>query len=164
MSEVALKVTAICWLALNMFGCSSITESTSSKTNAQIWEKTIRQADVLRDTQKAFEKTHQFEGKTAQVAMNRLGEEGFSCSLEYKMLPTLEKGSVDHFVSENVPMIYCSKPHVQQGADDVCRVFWAAFEIDWQDPARRPEALKQEFGISAIKKEMYFCRVSEAEK
>jgi hypothetical protein len=164
MSAVGIKATVLCWIALNVVGCASPTTSASSKTNAQVWADTVRQADALGATQKAFEKTHQFIGETAQVAMRRLGDEGFHCSLEYKMLPTLEKGSIDHFVSENVPMIYCSKPHVQQGADDVCRVFWAAFEINWQDPARRPEVLKEELGTSTVKKELYFCRVGEDKK
>lgn len=163
MSDASLKAIALCWFALNMVGCVSTTEL-PPKTSAQIWDETIRQADALTTTQKEFKKKHQFTGTTAQVAMDRLSDEGFSCALEYKMLPALEKGSIDHFISENVPMIYCSKPHAQQGVDDVCRVFWAAFEVNWQDSSRRPETLKKELGFSTIKNEMYFCRVSEDKK
>jgi len=164
MSDASLKAAALCWLALYMVGCASTTGLPQQKTSAQIWDETIRQADALTATQKEFKKTHQFTGVTAQTAMDRLGVEGFSCTIEYKMLPALEKGSIDHFVSENVPMIYCSKPHVQQGADDVCRRFWVAFEVNWQDSARRPETLRTELGISTIKNEMYFCRVNEDKK
>lgn len=164
MSAVRIKAAVLCWIAMNLIGCVSPTTSAPSKTNAQLWADTARQADALRVTQKTFEKTHHFIGATAQVAMRELGDEGFQCSLEYKMLPTLEKGSIDHFVSENVPMIYCSKPHVQEHTDDVCRVFWAAFEINWQDPARPPEVLKEELSTRTVKKELYFCRVGEDKK
>ena len=148
------------WFIASMFGCASTTEAPQPKTSAQMWEDTLRQADVLTATQKDFAKTHELKGVTAQAAMDRLGAEGFSCSLEYKMLPTLEKGNTDHFVSEHVPMVYCSKQHARQSADDMCSVFWAAFEINWRDSSRQPEILQKELGISTIKNEMYFCRVS----
>ncbi|UTY58111.1 hypothetical protein [Massilia sp. erpn] len=111
--------------------------------------------------EREFEKSHHFNGEIAQTTMRKLSSEGFQCSLKYKMLPALAEGSIDHFTIENVPMIYCSKPHVRQGPDDTCRTFWAAFEVNWQDPALPPEVLEAELVSTTIKDEMYFCRSTD---
>jgi hypothetical protein len=121
----------------------------------------VRQADILLSVQTEFEKAHQFTGKSAQTAIDKLTAEGFRCSLQYKMLPTLTQGSTDQFRVENVPMIYCSAPHVAHNQDDLCRTFWAGFEINWTDPKRTPNVLNQELGTSTVKEEIYFCRVRD---
>ncbi|MBB3117934.1 hypothetical protein [Pseudoduganella violacea] len=146
----------ICFIA----GCGS-TAGRTSKTYAQLWEETVRQADTLLSIQREFEKTHHFNGEITQTAVRQLSGEGFECSLKYKMLPTLAKGSIDRFTVENVPMIYCSKLHIRQGPDDTCRTFWAAFEVNWQEPTLPPEVLETQFVSSTIKKEMYFCRSTD---
>jgi hypothetical protein len=119
---------------------------------------------VLIAIDRAFAKSHPFNGKTAAEAIGVLEAEGFLCGLQYKMLPALEKDSVDHFIVENVPMIYCSKPHIKTEEYDLCKTMWAAFEVKWIDPTRPPEILKQEYANSIIQKEMYFCRVTEDKK
>lgn len=154
------KAVALCSFVFAVTGCTSTTVG-ASKTYAQLWEETVRQADTLLAIEREFEKTHHFNGKMAQSAMHQLGSEGFQCALKYKMLPVLAKGSIDRFSVENVPMIYCSKSHVRQGPDDTCRTFWAAFEVNWQDPTLPPEVLEAELVSSTIKDEMYFCRSTD---
>jgi hypothetical protein len=154
-----LKLLGAFSIFLGLAGCSH-----TQKSSAQIWQETIAQADMLIAVDRAFAKSHQLAGTTTDGAIGLLEAEGFQCGLQYKMLPALEKNSLDHFIVENVPMIYCSKLHAKTGENDPCRKMWAAFEINWIDPTRPPEILKQEYGTSTIKKEMYFCRVSEDKK
>ncbi|WP_256078423.1 hypothetical protein [Massilia sp. YIM B04103] len=155
-----MKMITLYFFVFLVAGCGSTTGG-ASKSYAQLWEETVRQADTLMAIEREFEKAHHFNGEIAQTAMRQLSNEGFQCALRYKMLPTLAKGSIDRFTIENVPMIYCSKLHAKQGPDDTCRTFWAAFEVNWQDPALPPEVLEAEFVSSTIKKEMYFCRSTD---
>jgi hypothetical protein len=159
---VMQRFALVVMLLIACISCS--TETSFHKGGAQLWDKTERQADALIAIRKEFEKTHQFKGSTVRIAMDKLIAEGFSCSLEYKLLPALVEGSTDRFAVENIPMIYCSKPHHQQNTDDLCRVFWAAFEVNWQDPSRPPDVLKRELENSAIKNEIYFCNTSDEKK
>lgn len=146
------RLFALFWCAATTLGCAP------HKFNVQMFEESVRQADVLTAIRSEFERTHKLEGVVVQVAMERLEEEGFKCSLEYKKLPVIKKGTIDQFGLETIPMIYCSRPHIKSGVDDTCKIFWAAFEVDWRDSSLPPEILRNEFDVSPIRNERYFCR------
>jgi hypothetical protein len=165
MTQNLEKLRAVSWLLCSLclwpVGSADAKQVAPAKSKAQLWEETERQADKLIEIESSFADKHHFKDKPAQFAIENLRNEGFRCALEYKALPAFKKGSVDSFVVETVPMIYCSKPHVKTHVDDLCRVFWAAFEVSWQDPKRSRDLLWRELGTSPVKDEDYFCRVGQ---
>lgn len=158
------KLVVLPWCVLSIFGCTSSTMPPPKKPSAQMLEESVRRADVLIALEREFAGAHKLKGMVIKVATERLGAEGFHCSLEYKRLPVIKKGTIDQLGIETVPMVYCSRKHTRRSVDDVCNVMWAAFEVDWRDPSQPPETLLREFDVSTIRDERYFCRVNDDRK
>jgi hypothetical protein len=150
----------VCCLSLAVVCSAAYAQARSAKAIDEMWDATLRQSDKLMEIESDFAATHRFEGKAAQAAVDQLRREGFRCAIEYRRLPSLQKGAVDKFTMETLPMIYCSKPHQSTGADDLCKTFLAGFEIDWEDPKRDRKQLWKEAGRSSIKEETYFCNTA----
>jgi hypothetical protein len=150
----------VCCLSLAVVCSAAYAQARSAKAIDEMWDATLRQSDKLMEIGNDFAAAHPFKGKAAQAAVDQLRSEGFRCAIEYRRLPFLQKGTIDKFAFETVPLIYCSRPHQSTGADDLCKTFWAGFQINWEDPKRSPEQLWKEAAKSSIKDEFYFCRTA----
>jgi hypothetical protein len=139
--------------------CSLGVDRTPSAQEAQLadWKQIERQAETLQRINGQFEKSHQYKDLPIHTVTAALKKEGFQCRAGYMNLPNATAGQIS---VKAVPIVSCSKKHIQLGPDDICKVFLATFEVAFSSrkPHIKPDA---NFDNGQVKDQTYFCRASD---
>ena len=145
-------ILTILSLSTSVIGCGK--ELPGKRPTAEGFEREAEAAKLLGLERQKFDAAHDLKGKIANVAWEKLSNEGYTCGIIYLDLAYIPEGKL-LMQFRKTPLVACEQP--SSVPNDICVQRRVTLSIAWKDPKAEEAQLHAQLATSLITDRTFTC-------